>query len=449
MKVFYKILVNALVANVTNSFLWFALTFWAYLETQSVIATSIVGGSYMLFAAFAGVFLGTYVDHHKKKQSMFVSSLVSLVSFVLATILYAIVPHDTLINLAGWQFWLFTVLILAGAIAGNLRTIALSTTVTLLVEESKRDKANGLVGATNGIAFAITSIFSGLVVGLLGLDWALWISVALTALVLVHLLTIHIPEKAPHHDEEKPKKVDIKGTIAAISAVPGLIALIFFATFNNFLGGVFMSLMDAYGLSLVSVEVWGIIWGVLSIAFIVGGTIVATRGLGKSPLRMMFLANIAMWTLCIFFTIHESIILTAIGMFLYMMLIPIIEAAEQTIIQRVVTHDRQGRVFGFAQSVEAAASPITAFMIGPIAQFVFIPYMSKDGAGANLIGSWFGVGPARGIALIFTLAGIIGLCVTLIAMGSKSYKILLAHSSKKARNESTQNLVPPQNTIQP
>jgi len=39
-------------------------------------------------------------------------------------------------------------------------------------------------------------------------------------------------------------------------------ALILFATFNNFLGGVFMSLMDAYGLSLVSVQVWGALWGI-------------------------------------------------------------------------------------------------------------------------------------------------------------------------------------------
>jgi MFS transporter, DHA3 family, multidrug efflux protein len=429
MNIFYKILSNALVANTTNSFLWFAITFWAYLETQSVIATSIIGGSYMLFAAVLGLFFGTYVDHHKKKQAMLVSSGITLIAFTLATILYAVVPHDDLINLSGVQFWTFALLILAGAIAGNMRMIALSTTVSLLVDKDKLDKANGMVGATNGLAFAITSVFSGLVIGMLGMDWALWISVTLTAVVVVHLLTINFPEKSPHPTEEKPKKMDIKGTIAAITAVPGLIALIFFTTFNNFLGGVYMSLLDAYGLSLVSVEFWGILWAVLSTAFIAGGLIVAKKGLGKSPLRLMFLANIAMWTISIFFTIQASIILLAIGMFVYMLLIPVIEAAEQTIIQKVVTHDRQGRVFGFAQSVEAAASPITAFMIGPIAQLMFIPFMSEGGQGAQLIGSWFGVGPARGIALIFIIAGVVGLGVTVLAMASRSYKVLLEHSS--------------------
>lgn len=54
----------------------------------------------------------------------------------------------------------------------------------------------------------------------------------------------------------EPKRVDIAGTIRVIAAVSGLFALIFFACFNNFLGGIFMALLDAYGLSLISLEAW-------------------------------------------------------------------------------------------------------------------------------------------------------------------------------------------------
>ena len=45
---FANVLVNTLIANVTTSFLWFALTFWVYIQTQSVLATGIIGGAYML-----------------------------------------------------------------------------------------------------------------------------------------------------------------------------------------------------------------------------------------------------------------------------------------------------------------------------------------------------------------------------------------------------------------
>lgn len=190
-----------------------------------------------------------------------------------------------------------------------------------------------------------------------------------------------------------------------------------------------MSLMDAYGLSLVSVQVWGVLWGFLSLGFIVGGLVVARKGLGKKPLRTLFLANIVMWAICIFFTIQASIVLLTIGLFVYLCLIPVVEASEQTIIQAVIPPERQGRVFGFAQSIEQAASPLTAFMIGPIAQFVFIPFMTT-GAGVDLLGTWFGTGADRGIALLFTVTGLIGLIVTLMAMRSRSYRKLSENYQK-------------------
>jgi DHA3 family multidrug efflux protein-like MFS transporter len=80
-------------------------------------------------------------------------------------------------------------------------------------------------------------------------------------------------------------------------------------------------------------------------------------------------------------------------------------------------------VFGFAQSVEQAASPLTAFLIAPIAQFVFIPFMT-DGAGAQAIGGWFGTGADRGLALVFVLTGIVGVLATVLALRSGPYRRL-------------------------
>jgi DHA3 family multidrug efflux protein-like MFS transporter len=259
------------------------------------------------------------------------------------------------------------------------------------------------------------------------------IAIGLSLLVIAHLSTLTIPDLPGRsqdsvHAEAQPDthSIDIRGTIRAIQLVPGLFGLIFFHTFNNFLGGIFMSLMDAYGLLLVSVQVWGTLWGFLSLGFIVGGMVVARRGLGKSPLRTLFLANIVMWVICSVFTLQASIELLTVGLFVWLCLIPAVEAAEQTILQKVVSPERQGRVFGFAQSIEQAASPVTAFLIGPIAQLVFIPFMTT-GTGVDLLGPWFGTGTDRGLALLFTVAGLIGLVVTLLAMQSRSYHALSAN----------------------
>ena len=208
-----------------------------------------------------------------------------------------------------------------------------------------------------------------------------------------------------------------------IGAVPGLFALILFATFNNFLGGIFMALMDAYGLSLVNVQTWGLVWGLLSTAFIVSGLLISRTGLGRSPLRTLLLVNLISWAVCCVFTLQSSIVLLTAGCFVWMFLGPYAEAAEQTTLQKVVPFERQGRVFGFAQSVEQAASPLTAFLIGPLTQFIFIPLMTTGG-GAEAIGDWFGRGEDRGIALVFTLAGIVGVVATVLAFNSKYYRQL-------------------------
>ena len=60
------------------------------------------------------------------------------------------------------------------------------------------------------------------------------------------------------------------------------------------------------------------------------------------------------------------------------------------------------------------------------AQLIFVPFMT-DGAGAQLIGAWFGTGPDRGIALVFLLTGMIGLSVTVVALRSRPYRQLTEH----------------------
>jgi DHA3 family multidrug efflux protein-like MFS transporter len=379
----------------------------------------------MLLVALSAMAFGTFVDRHLRATSMLLSSVVTLAAFAGATLVFAIAPPDAVRDIAQPAFWLLTALVLVGAIAGNLRTVALSTTVTLLVPEDRRDRANGLVGTANGIAFAITSVFSGLAIGFLGMGGSLVIAVVLTALVLLHLRTIHIPEEAPTPTEGSPRLIDARGAIRAVRAVSGLLALLLFSMFNNFLGGVFMALMDPYGLTLMSVEAWGALIAFTSLGFIVGGVLVTRRGLGRNPVRSLLLANVVMWTVTIAFPIRSEILPLALGFFVYLVLVPVAEASEQTVIQQVVPFEEQGRVFGLAQTLEAAAAPITAFLIGPVAQFWILPSMT-DGALAEAIGGWFGTGTARGMALVFIVVGVIGLVVTLLALVSGPYRRLSA-----------------------
>jgi DHA3 family multidrug efflux protein-like MFS transporter len=424
-KTFYQLLANTVLVSVVNSTAWFAITFYVYLQTHSVFATGVISGIFLVLTALSGIWFGSLVDQYSKKTMMQVSALASLVLYIGALTVYLSVPEESFTDPASVPLWVMVVLLMFGVIAGNIRTIALPTLVTLLIPEEGRDRANGLVGSSTGVSFLVTSVFSGGLVALGGMYWVLVLGLGALVLALLHLAAVRVPgnPEASAQEDAPKRSVDLRGTMRLVGEVPGLTALILFTTFNNFLGGVFMALIDPYGLTLVPVQVWGLLWGVLSTGFIVGGLLVSRTGLSRNPLRVLLLTNLVLWGVTVLFPVRSSIVLLSVGMYAYMLLVPYAEAAEQTILQKVVPYERQGRVFGFAQSVEQAASPLTAFLISPIAQFVVIPFMT-DGAGARAIGGWFGTGTDRGLAVIFMAAGVIGLLATVVALRSRPYRRL-------------------------
>ena len=430
MRTFLHLLVNTAVANLTTNFLWFALVFWVYVETRSILATGVIGGAYMLIVALSSMYFGSLVDRFRKLRVMRLSAWVSLVAFLAACTMYVVLGEPVLLDLAAPAFWVFSVVILVGCVVELMRNLALSTTVTLLVPRERHANANGLVGTVQGLAFIATSVFSGLSVGLLGMGPTIIISAVCTAVPLVHLHLIRVAEREIVHDPDR-RAVDFRGGFRAVLAVPGLLGLIVFTTFNNLTGGVFMALLDPYGLTLFPVEAWGIVFGVASTGFVIGGAVVAKWGLGRNPIRTMLLLVALTGALGATFTVREWAWLFVAGIWLFMILMPAIEAAEQTVIQRVVPFDRQGRVFGFAMTFEAATAPITSFLIAPVAEFWIVPYMDGP-AGRERWGWLLGEGEARGIALIFCGAGLVSILLAIAASCTRSYRRLSASFSGAA-----------------
>jgi DHA3 family multidrug efflux protein-like MFS transporter len=460
--VFAHLLVSNAVVAIINYTVWFAVTFWVFLETRSVFATGMIAGIFVVATAATGIWFGSLVDNHHKRLVMQVSALVSAGVYSACLALYLLTPQRAFADVASWQLWVFVVLLMLGVIAGNPRTIALPTLVTLLVPADRRDRANGLVGTVTGASMLVTSVISGVLVAAGGMLYVLLLALVVLAASVVHLARVDVPETRvvtthaagpgadgaadalprpglpptdlppadgaltdvpPSDPPATAGGIDLRGTWRLVRGVPGLAALIAFSCFNNFIGGAFMALMDAYGLSLVSVQAWGLLWGALSGLMILGGLLVARVGLGNRPVRLLLLVNAVAWTATMLFPLLASIVTLVVAMAVFMVLMPFAEAAEQTVLQRVVPYERQGRVFGFAQSVEQSAAPLTAFLIGPVTQFVVVPFMT-DGAGADAIGSWFGTGQARAIALVFVVTGLVGLLATLLALTSRQYRAL-------------------------
>ena len=146
-------------------------------------------------------------------------------------------------------------------------------------------------------------------------------------------------------------------------------------------------------------------------------------GPGQNPIKTLLWAVMLIGLIGALFTIREVWWVFVIGVWLYMAIVPVIEASEQTVIQQTVPYERQGRVFGFAQAFESAAAPITAFIIAPIAEWVIIPYANSP-AGQESLRWLLGEGEARGIALVFFISGIIIIITAGLAFLTRSYRKL-------------------------
>lgn len=419
--VFKRVLANTFAANISASFLWFALTLWTYLQTKNVMVTAFLGGGYLLLTAVMAVPFGGLVDRWPKKRVMLTAQVITASAFAIGLALFLIIPTATFADLTHPAFWVLVGILLVGAVVESARGITLATTVTLLVPPEGRDRANGFLGLMNGMSFAATSVLAGLAVGQLGMTASFVIAAVVSVGLAVHLALIRINEPQIVHADGVPKPVDFAAAIRGVKEVPSLGWMILFATFNDLFGGVFLALIDPYGLSLVPVEAWGLIWGLVSFGFIIGGAWVARFGLGRRPLRAMLLTDLLMWTVGLTFTIRANIVLCVVGMLIWISVMPISEAAEHTVLQRVVPYAKQGRVFGFIAAVEAAASPLSAFLVGTLAQLLLVPAFDSEGV-RELWGWLLGDGPGRGLAATFVLASAVGLAVTIAALASRPYR---------------------------
>ena len=95
---FHHLLANNLLANITNFTVWFAITFWVFLETRSVFATGMIAGGYLVLTAACGFWFGSLVDHYAKKLGMLGSSVASFALYGVALALVRFTPQQAFTN---------------------------------------------------------------------------------------------------------------------------------------------------------------------------------------------------------------------------------------------------------------------------------------------------------------------------------------------------------------
>ncbi len=113
---------------------------------------------------------------------------------------------------------------------------------------------------------------------------------------------------------------------------------------------------------------------------------------------------------------RPSATLFAVAYSLSLFTLPIMNGSSQAIWQRKVVPDIQGRVFSIRKMLAFSSLPIAQFLAGPLAEAVFEPALMAGGPLAGSVGAIIGVGPGRGMGLMFVLAGLLLIIKTMIGI---------------------------------
>jgi hypothetical protein len=108
-------------------------------------------------------------------------------------------------------------------------------------------------------------------------------------------------------------------------------------------------------------------------------------------------------------------VLFALASFLFFFSLPFINGYSDAILLPKVAPDIQGRVFATINMICLSCIPVAYLVAGPLADRIFEPLMAADGLLAGIVGQILGVGPGRGIGLLFITMEIIAIVVTVAA----------------------------------
>ena len=108
--------------------------------------------------------------------------------------------------------------------------------------------------------------------------------------------------------------------------------------------------------------------------------------------------------------------LIGLAQFVILFFIPISASLSQAVWQKKVAPDIQGRVFAIRAMIAWSIIPISNLIAGPLADKVFGPLLLAGSPLADtFIGALIGVGPGRGIGLIYMLSGVSLLAISIFA----------------------------------
>jgi MFS family permease len=404
MRTFFIIWAGQLVSMVGSGLTGFGLAVWIYEQTGQATPFALAIMFSNIPQILLSPFAGALVDRWNRRKVMIAADTGSAIITLAALLLL------TVGQLAVWHIYLVGVL---NSILAAFQEPAYTASITLLVPKKNLARANGLMQMGQALQSLIAPLLAGVLFVAIGLRGIVLIDFITFFFAVGALLLVHIPQ--PKQDDQTGKE-KLKGSLWReagfgwhyLRARQGLLGLLLYFALVNFFLNFSAVLLGPMILSFGSAAGLGTAQTVGGLGMLIGSIAMSAWG-GPKRRILAVIGFIALASFGLFVAgLQSSVLLVAIGMFILMFSLPFGSGNSQAIFQSKVEPAVQGRVFSIRTMISRSMMPVAFLLAGPLADQVFEPLLREGGAMANSwIGNLVGVGPGRGIGMLFIISALV------------------------------------------
>jgi len=389
----------------------FAMGVWVYQRTGSVTQFSLISISNMLPYILLSPLAGVLADRWNRRWGMILSDTgAGLCTLAMVLLLFwgsLEIWHICIFNAVSSSFTAF-------------QRPAFIAATTLIVPKEQLGRAGGMIQSADAVSQIVSPLLAGVLMGIIGIQGIILIDFLTFLFALITLMSVRIPDVPLSRGKEPGKGNLLQEAVYGwryITERPGMFGLMIFFAATSFFEEIVIVLVTPLVLSFNSSTVLGSILSVGGIGMLSGSLLMSISGGPKQLIRAIFVFSLLAGMSILIVGFHRNILLLAGSAFLYLFSIPVINSCGQVIWQKKVAPGVQGRVIAMERMISTSCFPLSYLIAGPLADYVFEPLMAVNGPLAGTLGQIIGTGPGRGIALMFTVMGILSVSTTVIAYG--------------------------------
>lgn len=386
MKTFMVIWFGQFISMLGSALSAFGLGIWIFQKTGSAASFAMSAVCTVLPALLFAPFAGSIADRKKRKAIILLTD--SIDAFLKILIV-------TLLIFKKLELWMVYPLVFISGTLGAFQNPAFGASIPMLVPSDKLTRANGLLQFSSAIQNLLAPVIAGFLYPLIELKGLFIIDFVSFFFALASIAFIKIPQ--PSIEKTKDSLVlaafkDLQYAWKYLIQKEGLMQLIVFFAFLNFIANLSMILLGPLMMSVYNSQAYGNVQAGIGLAMLLGGLcsslIPDTKNKIKRILLILSLCSIGP---IISGTTLNRIIITG-GFFIFMFPVPYVNTLLMSIFQIKIERNVLGRVGALMTAILAAITPIAYLCAGPLADYVFEPLMNEKG---------------RGIGLIFIISGIL------------------------------------------